>query len=236
MLKQSMLRSIPDMLSGVMFAVALVLILLGIGPGWVSWVLLGCGMIAYILGRLFFKVDGPKGSRSEGAVIFKRYMPILLTPLVLVVWGKIAFSVYPIWLSGIDSRSWTVAYGTIISADLVRKPVGDDGVLWRPVVTYEYKAMGHTYTGNRLSFDYFTYGRFGAAAQIRDLVPGNETVVYVNPSKPEISCLVPGPDRSASIYAVLILPASAVYFLYLLIRRFRKKNGSPRQRPAVNVG
>lgn len=149
----------------------------------------------------------------------KKNKPIIskLIFLCMFAWF-IKVSIAAFWF-GIMSTTWPSTEGIVLETSLAGKQV-EGGTLYRPEIKYEYWVDNKNYTGNKIAFSIFTFGKDWATTIINKYNPNDKIPIYYNPRNPQISCIKPGPEIWAVCYTLLSLGG----IFYILFSFYRNKN------------
>ena len=120
------------------------------------------------------------------------------------------------------SAAWPYARGLILSSE-VRALADNEGMRWRPIITYSYQAGRREVIGSRLSREEPVYGyeKAVARAYVTRYPQGAVVLVYYNPDNIGESVLEQSAPRSAYLGLYLGLMLATVGLLLLLLPRRR---------------
>ena len=154
--------------------------------------------------------------------LMRLWMPILVSTVFISISAWNLIQAMPVLWNGVSSLSWPETEGIVTGKNLVIKKTHNDGTLWRPIVAYSYSVAGKDYYGSKNRFYYFIFGREWAEEEVRGYETGRTVTVYYKPSNPGVSCLNPGPAKSA-IISCTISSLAFVFFAIVIIRLPRKE-------------
>lgn len=117
--------------------------------------------------------------------------------------------------------SYTVTEGTVISSSVATSE-DSDGPVYRPDVSYRYRAGERELVGNRLDYEnLFASGADAATKAVASFPPGTAVRVYYNPSDPSDSLLRPGLNARQLFLALFMTPFNAVMiFLWAVVAKW----------------
>jgi hypothetical protein len=143
------------------------------------------------------------------AIIFGGAFFIFLTMIVIasVQWIRVA-----------SARRWPVVQGSVLESRVAESRDSHGAWFYRPIITYRYEAVGHTYTNNVIAFGSRSLSEGGANAKKR----AHETVarypvgsllpVHYHPQRPDQAVL--------EIRSVLAKGLVLAAFIFLLAGAF----------------
>src|SRR5512133_1429998 len=122
--------------------------------------------------------------------------------------------------NGINSKSWPIADGSIISAGLIESNSSEsDYRRYRPDVVYTYTVNGRIYTSRNVAFYDCSSDFDTVKAYVDTLQINGPFMVYYHPGKPYLSVLKPGIDKS-SVFVVFFLFALSLVAAFFAFRNY----------------
>lgn len=127
-----------------------------------------------------------------------------------------------------QARSWVEIPCTVVSSH-VHENRDSDGSTYRPVIVYEYRFEGRTYTSDRYNFvGGSSSGRTGKQAVVDAHPPGAERRCFVNPRDPAQAVLVRGFSGEMLFGLIpLVFALIGIGGLVGTLRKRREAPGSP---------
>jgi len=135
-----------------------------------------------------------------------------------------------------ESGSWPSTEGKVIDSRVNREETrdsdGDRKIRYRPIVVYEFRVDGRTYSGNRLQIGSLGYKKHSAAsAAIKERTRENQCTVFYNPKDPAQSSLTAGLQLSHFLFPGLGMVLFLVGFFggWLMISQSKKRQNTSKK-------